>query len=219
VGQVNVKPATARVTIPVFSAKASRTLTISPLVTGDPAPGFELATATANPLVVTVEGDIDDLEPLLTIDTAPVSIGGMSSNATLETTLALPTGVVSLDVQTVRVSIVVRPVTGTRSFDVGLSLLGARSDRTYRTSTDRVTLTVGGSTADLDRLDGATLVAILDVGGLGLGTTQVAVTADLPAGVAFVSASPGNVAVTVAVPPSPAPVAPASASPSASPSG
>ena len=47
VGQVNVEPATARVTIPVFSNKESRTLTISPLVAGDPAPGFELIAATA----------------------------------------------------------------------------------------------------------------------------------------------------------------------------
>ena len=42
VGQVNVDPPTARVTIPVFSDKDSKTLTISPLITGDPAPGFEL---------------------------------------------------------------------------------------------------------------------------------------------------------------------------------
>jgi len=218
VGQVKVEPATARVTIPVFSAKESRTLTISPLVTGDPAPGFELADTTADPLVVTVEGDIDDLQPLVTIDTAPVSIGGLSADVTLETTLALPTGVVALDVQTVRVSIVLRPVTASRNFDVGLALVGARSDRTYTTSTDRVTLTLGGSVADLDRLDGATLVATLDVSDLGPGTTAVPVSADLPAGVAFVIASPATVRVTVAVPPSAAPVTPASAPPAASPS-
>ena len=105
VAQVKVDPATARVKIPVFSNKESRTLTISPLVTGDPPPGFELVSATASPQVVTVEGDIDDLEPLVSIDTAPVSIGGISADTTLETTLALPTGVVALDVDTVRVAI------------------------------------------------------------------------------------------------------------------
>jgi YbbR domain-containing protein len=224
VGQVKVTPATARVTIPVFSNKESKTLTISPLVTGDPAPGFELIGATAEPLVVTVEGDIDDLQPLLSVDTAPVQIGGLSANQTLETTLALPPGVVALDVQTVRVSIVLRAVTATRSYQVGLSLVGARSDRIYSLSTDRVILTIGGSVAELDRLEGADLVATLDVTNLTSGTAAIAVKADLPAGVALVSASPDRVSVSVTLPPpAPASASPAtpsgSTAPSASPSG
>ncbi len=222
VGQVNVKPATARVTIPVFSDRDSKILTISPLITGDQAPGFELVSTTVSPRVVTVEGDIDDLQPLLSVDTAPVPIGGMSANQTLETTLAMPNGVVALDVQTVRVAIVLRPVTATRSYQVGLSLVGARPDRIYSLSTDRVILTIGGSVADLDRLEGAALVATLDVTDLASGTGAIVVEADLPTGVAFVSASPDKVSVTVTPPP---PASPSSAtpsgsiSPSASPSG
>lgn len=207
VGQVNVKPATARVVIPVFSDRSSRTLTISPLVTGDPAPGFVLIGATASPLVVTVEGDVDELAPLLTIDTAPISINGLSSDQVLETTLALPTGVVALDVDSVRVSIKLQAITETRNFQVGLNLVGARPDRTYTSSTDRVNLTLGGSVADLDRLQGATIFASLDVTDLAPGTTSVPITADLPAGVTLVIASPNQVAVTVGVPlpPSPSP--------------
>ncbi len=217
VGQVNVEPATARVTIPVFSDRDSKTLTITPLVTGDPAPGFALLAAIATPQVVTVEGDIDELEPLVRIETAPVSIGGLSSNQTIETTLALPTGVVALDVETVRVAISLRAVTETRTYQVGLNLVGARVDRRYTTSTDRVLITVGGSVAELDRLEGASLVANLDVADLGLGTTSVAVALDLPAGVAFVTASPDQVAVTVAVPSSPSPAAGTAPGPPSSP--
>ena len=223
VAQVSVDPTTARVKIPVFSNKESKTLTISPLVTGDPAPGFELIGATADPQVVTVEGDVDNLQPLLSIDTAPVTIGGLSSDRTFETTLAMPDGVVALDVESVRVSIKLRPVTATRTYQVGLTLRGARADRTYTLSTDRVLLTVGGSTADLDRLLGSALVVTLDVTGVS-GTASIPVQADLPAGVAFVSASPDKVGVTVTVT---APAAPAGSSstsggsvgPSASPGG
>lgn len=220
VGQVNIEPATARVTIPVFSDRDSKTLTISPLVTGDPAPGFALASATVEPQLVTVEGDIDELEPLVSIVTAAVPIGGLSANETFETTLALPTGVVALDVDAVRVTVTVRPVTATRTYEVGLDLIGARPDRRYTTSTDQVLITLGGSVADLDRLEGARLLALLDVADLDPGTTAVAVTTDLPAGIAFVSASPDQVAVTVSIPLSPSPAAGgASASPSASPGG
>jgi YbbR domain-containing protein len=220
VGQVNVNPATARVMIPVFSNKESRTLTISPLVTGDPAAGFELIGATAEPQVVTVEGDVDDLQPLVSIATEPISISGLSSDSTLEAGLALPTGIVALDVETVRVSIKLQAVTATRTFQVGVTLANERSDRVYSLSTDRVLLTVGGSVADLDRLQGGALVVTLDVGALGPGTTAVTAEADLPAGVAFVSASPDKISVTVAVPTPASPsAAPGSVAPSASPSG
>lgn len=220
VGQVNVDPATARVTIPVFSDKDSKTLTITPLITGDPAPGFELVATTVSPRVVTVEGDIDELEPLISIDTGPVSIVGLSSDETFESALVLPTGVVALDVQTVRVTVTLRPVVETRTYGVGLDLIGARQDRTYATSTDRVLITLGGSVADLDRLQGTDLLALLDVTDLEPGTTSVDVTTDLPAGIAFVSSSPDRVAVTVAIPPSPSPAAGStSASPSPSPGG
>ena len=145
-----------------------------------------------------------------------MSIVGLSSNETFESTLVLPTGVVALDVESVRVTITLRPVAETRTFEVGLDLIGARPDRRYATSTDRVLITLGGSVADLDRLQGARLLALLDVADLEPGTTSVAVTTDLPAGIALVSASPDRVAVTVSIPPSPSPAAgSATASPSA----
>jgi hypothetical protein len=62
---------------------------------------------------------------------------------------------------------------------------------------DRVLITVGGSLADLDRLDGSTLLADLDVAGLEVGTGSAPVSIDLPAGVALVAASPDSVSVTV----------------------
>jgi YbbR domain-containing protein len=198
VAQVRLEPTTARVTIPVFSDRLSKTLPISPQITGTPAAGFELSAASVSPRFVTVEGDVDELQALLTIDTAPISVSGFSSSQQVDVPLVLPTGVVALDVQNVRVSIVVRAVTASRSFEVGLRMVGARPGFAYTTDVDRVLITVGGSVADLDRLIASTLVVDLDVSALGPGTSQVAATANLPAGVTLVAASPPRVAVTVA---------------------
>lgn len=197
VAQVRLEPATARVTIPVFSDRLSKTLPISPQISGTPAAGFELATASVSPRFVTVEGDVDELEALLSIDTAPISVSGFSSSQDVDAPLVLPTGVVALDVQTVRVTIVVRAVTASRSFEVGLRIVGARPGFTYTTDVDRVLITVGGSVADLDRLIGSTLAADVDVSALGPGTSEVVSTASLPPGVTLVAASPPKVAVTV----------------------
>jgi YbbR domain-containing protein len=200
VPQVRLEPTTARVTIPVFSDRQSKTLPISPQITGTPAAGFELAAADATPKFVTVEGDVDELQALLSVDTAPISVSGFSSSQNIDAPLVLPTGVVALDVQTVRVAITVRAVTASRNFEVGLRIVGARPGYTYAPDVDRVLITVGGSVADLDRLIGSTLAADLDVSALGPGTTQVRPTAELPAGLTLVAANPPTVNVTVTAP-------------------
>jgi YbbR domain-containing protein len=208
VAQVRLEPTTARVTIPVFSDRQSRTLPISPQITGSPAAGFELATATVTPRFVTVEGDIDEIGALTTIETAPISVAGISSSKTVPVGLALPTGVTALDATSVAVSIEVRPVTATRTFEAGLRLVGAKPDLLYATTVDRVLLTVGGSLPDLDRMSGSTIVVDVDVSALGPGTTDVPVSAELPTGVTMVIANPTVVPVTVASQPSAGPLAP-----------
>ena len=113
-----------------------------------------------------MEGDVDDLVPLEVADTAPVSITGATSDVVTTTTLELPDGVQVLGSPTVTVTVTFRPVTATRTFEAGLLLVGARADRDYALSTDRVLVTIGGSVADLDRLSGAALAVTLDVSGL-----------------------------------------------------
>lgn len=207
---IEVSPATARVTIPVFTDRQSRSLPVTPVLTGTPAAGFEIAAVAVDPAVVTVEGDADQLAQLTQLDTQAVSVAGASSDVSATVALDAPTGVVPLGTGTVRVTVTLRPVTATRTFSAGLRLIGARPGLTYTLSTDRVLLTIGGSTADLDRLSGATIVADLGVSELTAGgTADVPVTVALPTGLTLVTSNPPSVTVEVGVPasggPSPAP--------------
>jgi len=213
---LEVTPATARIRIPVFSDRQSRTLPVNPVITGDPAAGFEIASVTVNPLVVLVAGDADQLAELTRVDTTPIPTTGLSADRTIDVGLALPTGVVQVGDETITVTIKIRPVTATRTFSAGLRLLGSTSALTYVPSTDRVLVTIGGSTADLDRLEGAALVVDLDVTGLKPGVHEVPVTANLPAGTTVVASSPASVTVTISVAPPPSATPSPSSSPSAS---
>jgi len=215
---LDVAPATARVIIPVFSDQQSRTLPVNPVVIGTPAAGFEIESITVEPPVALVAGDADELAALTRVDTDPIPMAGVSADLRMTVGLALPTGVVSVGDETIAVTITVRQVTATRTYSAGLRLVGTRGDLVYSTGADRVLVTIGGSTADLDRLSGATLVVDLDVAGLGPGTHAVPVTANLPAGTTLVAASPAQVVVTItsAVAPTAVPSAPAEASPSPS---
>jgi YbbR domain-containing protein len=194
---IEVTPATARVTIAVISDLQSKTVPVNAIVTGTPAAGFEIESVTVAPQVALVAGDASDLEALARVDTEPVPLAGVSDDLTVRVDLALPTGVVPVDASPVTVSIKVRPVTGTRNFSAGLRLVGANNTLSYALSVDRVLVTIGGSTADLDRLSGAALVMDLDVSGLKTGKHEVTPTASLPVGTTLVAVSPPTVVVTI----------------------
>ena len=197
VGQVNIEPATSRIRVQIVSNEQTKTLPVSPQIIGSPAAGFELGPATVEPAVITVQGDADELAALVSVDTQPIAVGGLSAERTVTVGFALPPGVIPLDAQDVTVTIAVRPVTATRTFEVGVRAIGVRAEFEYEVDIDRLLITVGGSPTDLDRIVGATLAADLDVSALGPGTTNVRVGATLPGGISLVAASPDEVAVTV----------------------
>jgi YbbR domain-containing protein len=205
VAQVNIKPATARIQVQIVFNEQTKTLPVSPQITGSPTAGFELGAATVEPAVITVQGDADQLAALDSVDTQPIAVGGISAQRTVTVGFALPTGVTALDTEEVTVTINVRPVTGTRNFEVGVRMVGVRPEFEYQVAVDRVLITLGGSPTELDRIVGATLAADLDVAALGPGTTNVRVGATLPPGISLVAASPEEVAVTVMPRATPAP--------------
>ena len=202
----DVSPTTARISIRVFSEPETRTLPVSPVVTGTPASGFEIDSITVDPSTVLVEGDADPLAALARVDTAPVSVSGLSETQTFDTDLALPDGIEAVDASPIRVTVTFRPVTESRSYSVGLQLVGTEPGLAYTPATTSVLLSVAGNPAALDALSTSTTLARLDVTGFEPGTYDVPVTAELPSGVTLVAASPTTVSVTVspAAAPSPA---------------
>jgi YbbR domain-containing protein len=204
--RVEIEPARVRVQIPVFSDRRSKTLPVSPNVIGTPAAGFEVISVQVDPPVVSVEGDANDLAGLSRTDTEPITVSGASSQVVQVVGLVLPDGVQALGSGTVQVTVRLRPITATRTFNAGLILVGARADLRYGLSTDRVVVTIGGSVADLDRLVATLLVLTVDVTGLEVGTHTVTVSANLTTGLTLIGASPNPIEVSVSTPTSsPAP--------------
>jgi YbbR domain-containing protein len=203
---IDLAPASVTVRVPVFTDRRTRTVPVSPVIIGTPAAGFEVASVTVDPVVVQVEGDANDLASLDRADTVAVSVTGLSADLTTTVALQLPSGVQALGPSTVSVTVRLRALTGTRTFDAGLILVGARADLVYKLSTDRVLVTIGGSEADLDRLSGAALALTVNVSGLAVGSHQVTPTANLTTGLSLLGVSPSPITVTISIPaPSPSP--------------
>jgi YbbR domain-containing protein len=204
--RIEIDPPRVRVQVQVFTDRRSKALPVTPNVVGTPAAGFEVASVQVDPPVVSVQGDANDLAPLDRADTQPISISGASSEVSQEVGFNLPAGVQALGVSTVQVTVKLRPITATRTFEAGLVVVGANPNLEYTLSTDRVLVTIGGSIAELDRLSGTNIVLNLDVSGLDPGTHDVTATANLTTGLTLISASPNPIKVTVSTPAaSPAP--------------
>lgn len=205
VSSVDLSPASVRVTIQVGSQLSTRAVPVNPVVTGTPAAGYEVRQVSAIPSVVTVGGEASRLDALVKVDTALVSISGASDSVVAEVALQLPDGIEAVDVDQVRVRVEIAQLSGSRSFEVGVSLTGADPRLRYALGADRVVVVAGGTLAALDALDPKRLVATVDVGGVAPGTLPLAVTVRLPEGIRLVTVTPAEVEVTVVAPPTPTP--------------
>jgi YbbR domain-containing protein len=214
---VTLSPRTIHVTIPLYKNKQSRNVPVNPVLTGEPAPGFRVASVDVTPLAVTLEGEADTLAQLATADTAPVQIFGATRTVTQVVAFALPTGVTPLGASTVQVTVAIVPVTETRTFTAGLRLDGTDPALVYDLSVPSTLLTVYGSSAALDLLAASPITVGLDVSGMGAGKHQATVVPSLPSGVTIVNLSPPTVAITITAP-TPSDALPSAGGPSPTPS-
>ena len=200
----DVAPTTARISICVFSEPETRTLPVSPVVTGTPAAGFEIDEISVEPATVLVEGDADPLAALASVDTEPVSVSGLWRRRRSKLSWRCPRG--SRQSTRCRSASRYRPSDHqSGSYTVGLQVVGAEPGLTYAPNASSVLLSVAGNPAALDTLNAETTLAQLDVTGREPGTYDVPVTAELPSGVTLVSASSPTVSVTVTAAAAPSP--------------
>ena len=194
---VDLDPGLVNIKVPVYENLQNRTVPVNPTVTGTPGAGFRISSVEVAPLVVTVEGDLDQLQALVAADTAPVAVSGATRDVTAEVAYALPTGVTPVGAQTARVTVHIQPVTETRTFTAGIRLDGRQPDLLYEPSETQVLLTLFGSSADLDRLDTSPIVISLNVAALEPGVNEVPVVPSLPSAITVAAISPETVTVTV----------------------
>jgi YbbR domain-containing protein len=207
VNGVDVEPTTVHVTMAVFPNQDTATVPITPTIVGSLAPGFDLGRVTVSSPSVSIKGAAADLANVGDLPTQPISLDGRTAD--FDTTVGFdpPEGISVLRPLTVSVHVQIRAVSTSRTFTAGIVLGGARSDRVYTLSVPQATITIGGSTADLDRLNGATLSLTANVADLEPGTQTVPLAIPLQAGLSIIAISPPSVIVTVSVPAS-SPVVP-----------
>lgn len=182
-----------------FEYSGQKVLPVSPVIEGDPEPGFVVGRITTSPATVEVFGPVGRLEAVSAATTEPVRVDGARKVVQDTVTVGVEDAAVRLRepvTATVTVEIVPAPVQETligvvvRASNVGNGL-------SARIMPARVTVTVRGTRERIAGIGAGDLLADVDLASLGRGTHAVPVRVPNREGVAVEAVAPQTVTVVI----------------------
>jgi YbbR domain-containing protein len=179
-----------------FEPSATKTVPVVPEVEGDPAPGFEIGTVTAEPATVEIVGPATAVAAMTSAVTEPISAAGASSPITESVTVGVPDPSVRLkDPGQVRVVVTVSPAQLEWAVaNVPVKVLNG--DGTTLVTPAMITVHVRGP-RDAMGADAGSFDASVDVSGLKRGQYQIPVRVVLPPRIGIRRVEPAEVRVRI----------------------
>lgn len=178
VAEISLAPPEVVVTVPVVALPAAESVDVDVSLTGSPGQGFAVLGITCTPTRVQVRplpGGIIDFDHIMT---APVDIGGATSDVRSTVSLIAPSGVATVTPNTVEVVV---EIGATRTLlGIGVEIRNLVPGLKATTSPVVVDVVVRGPRALLDRLVAVDIVTWVDATGRGLGQAEAMVEASLP---------------------------------------
>jgi YbbR domain-containing protein len=194
---LQVEPGIVTVTVPVLPTATTRTVPVVFTLRGIVAPGYWVVGVAMDPFAVTVRGEEKVLAALDRIETLPIDVGDLSATRTQSVALSVPAGVTLLRPTDVTVTVTVRALTGTRTFNTAVVVSGLSANQTAELDQTSVTVLVAGTVPTLAALPAEQVVASVDAGGRGPGTYILDVAVRVPSGVSVQTVQPTRITLTI----------------------
>jgi YbbR domain-containing protein len=207
VDSIELTPSAVVVSIAVKTVETSKTVPVTPSLTGTPAAGYEISAFASSPLVVALQGAPATLSAISEVATEPFSVNGLNASKTFTVNLVLPPGTTlpGGGQTTVTIAVTVTAQVGSRTFLVGVLCTGAAANTTCQPQISQLSVTVSGPIARLSALTAAQITPLVDASGLGVGQHEITPTLSLPNGLTVLGFSPGQVPVVIAPVATPSP--------------
>lgn len=204
ISSVSFDPPEVDVTVPIVRASSSRVIGVRARLVGKPRAGFYVSSVDVTPATVGVSGPAEQLASIKVLDTADISIEGISDTKNFSAALKFPTGVSpdakssgSANVKiTISPNLVEREITA--SYDV-INLAGGLTVKSITPGAVKVLLS--GPASILNGLSSSSVVLTVDLGFASSGGAyRYEVSRSrfkIPEGVSIVSFSPSALTVEI----------------------
>ena len=198
---VQVRPASARVSVAVVQSTLSRSLPLEADVTGQPAPGYRITGVRLNPPTLRVEGTIEVLQAFDQLRLPRVNVDGARGDVRTTVRPLLPEGVTAPGQPVVVVEVTVAPALGSLLMPLALEVTNVQPGlMVTRVNPLSVSATLEGPVPQLNTLTPGAVRATLSAAALGPGQYDIRVHVTTPEGITVREVQPLWVSVTLARP-------------------
>lgn len=199
ISRVTVNPITASLAVEIEQRDFSLEFAVTPSISGEPAPGFNVESISIDPRVVVITGPLEVLQSIDAVrgvTTSEISIADAREDVTRTVELVVPEGARLQGVSTVRINVDISPAQGQFSFRVVPQVRNV-ADGLAVTQADPVTVTLSGDVPTLQGISAESITIVADASGLGAGLHALPLQITPPAGVTVVRVDPAELGIAL----------------------
>lgn len=196
---VQIDPPSQRVVVDIRQSTLVRSLPFRVSVEGVPAAGYRVINVAASPSTIIVEGSLEALQQIDSLDLAPVDISDELSQVQRALTVELPSGLTTQDRKIVTVIIQIAPIESEMTLLLIPEVIGLGDGLTAKLESGPVEVIIAGALPLLNQITTRELMISLDATGLSAGEHKIAVDTKFPEGLVIRTLRPEAVSVTLIV--------------------
>ena len=194
---VQLLPGSVDVLVPIRQEIFRRTVTVFPLLVGEPAAGFRVTSVSVDPISIVALGTLEALEQVTTARTVPLSLRNRSANFSAQLEVLPPSGLALEEASVVTVRVEIVPIITVVSFNVPVQVTNVDPGLRASLTPAEVRVVLQGSASTLAELDSTNLEVSVSAEGVSAGTFSAAVQVGLARGAELVRVTPEAVQVVL----------------------
>jgi len=199
ISRVTVSPSTASVQVDLDQREFSSPYVVAPVITGQPAPGYNVTGVSVQPPIVTISGSLEVLQSIDAVrgvSTEEISIADARDDVRRTVQLVLPSGARLQGNPSIEVEVRIDPAEGEFTFLVVPQIQNV-ADGLAATPAQPVAVTLSGEVSVLQGLTPQSIVVTADAQGLAAGLHVLPLRVTPPGNATVVRVDPGELGIAL----------------------